>query len=87
MQNQSDFSRQPDLIGLAHQTQLQTVQIPTLPAEAFKVAYGQWCSKHNVVHDDQVLQINGERINLHRLHQEVVAAGTVYRVSLSSLVI
>ncbi|EKM57824.1 uncharacterized protein PHACADRAFT_251691 [Phanerochaete carnosa HHB-10118-sp] len=55
-------------------------QIPALPAEAFKAAYGQWCHKQNIAHDEQLLQIEGKRIDLHRLHQEVIAAGTMHRV-------
>lgn len=66
-----------------NQLSAQAAQIPALPAEAFKAAYGQWCSKHNIVHDEQLLQIEGKKIDLHRLHQEVIASGTVHRVSIS----
>lgn len=56
--------------------------LPALPREAFEDAYRQWCSKRNVHEDDQLLQIEGKRIDLHRLHQEVIAAGTIHKVSI-----
>lgn len=59
-------------------------QLPALPSEAFHAAYRQWCQKQNLQHDDQLMHIEGKKIDLHRLHQEVIAAGTFQRVSVCS---
>lgn len=55
-------------------------QLPALPAEAFTAAYRQWCQKQGITHDDNLMQIEGRKIDLHRLHQEVIAAGTYQKV-------
>ena len=68
-------SQQPQRSGPAR-------QLPALPREAFEAAYRQWCSKQNIREDEQLLHIEGKRIDLHRLHQEVIAAGTVHKVRL-----
>lgn len=54
---------------------------PAMPGPAFQAAYSQYCQKHGIQHDEQLLHIEGKRIDLHRLHQEVIAAGTSERVS------
>ena len=55
-------------------------QLSSLPAESFIAAYGQWCQKQGISHDDNLMHIDGRRIDLHRLHQEVIAAGTYQKV-------
>lgn len=55
---------------------------PAMPGPAFQAAYSQYCQKHGIQHDEQLLHIEGKRIDLHRLHQEVIAAGTFERVSI-----
>lgn len=55
-------------------------QLPALPAEAFNAAYRQWCQKQNITHDENIMQIDGRKIDLHRLHQEVIATGTYQKV-------
>jgi hypothetical protein len=63
------------------QPQQQPRQLPALPKDAFDAAYREWCRKQNITEDPNDLDIGGQRIELHRLHQEVIAAGTVHKVN------
>ena len=56
--------------------------LPALPAPAFESAFKQWCQKQNIPVDQQLLTLDeGKKINLHALHQEVIAMGTIANVS------
>lgn len=60
----------------------QSGPFPALPAPAFESAFKLWCSKNEIRIDTNLLTMDdGKQISLHRLHQEVIAEGTIAKVS------
>lgn len=66
--------------GLDWQVPART-RLPAPPPHVFHAAYEQWRRKHHIICDEQLLHIKDKRVDLHRLHQEVIDASTVHRVS------
>lgn len=60
----------------------QSGPFPALPSPAFESAFKLWCSKNDIRIDNNLLTMeDGKLISLHRLHQEVIAEGTIAKVS------
>ena len=60
----------------------RTGGFPALPLPAFESAFKEWCNKQGIHVNPQILTLeDGKQISLHKLHAEVIAAGTIAQVN------
>ena len=62
------------------QQQQQRNGYPALPLSSFNQAFTTWCTRRGVNLDERLLTIEGKRVDLHALHQEVLNLGGPHRV-------
>lgn len=59
------------------QQQLRQGMFPALPSPAFNSAFQHWSQEKRMQIDEKLLTVEGKKIDLHRLHQEVISTGTI----------